>query len=489
MDIGIDVHHLRYGQAGISNYIRHLLDELFQFHGPHKLRPFLYGYPGIQEPDTVRLLTQGPRAALQYCWDGPVPWLISHYLNGQDSRLAQLAGGIDDRVLWPLWRAMSTLHSAAHQGCPAMNRLCRHALPVTVDLYHHMGLLILPMHHFRMNVMTIFDLATVLTPEHHVTGGQHLDWFNEAFAMASKMEALIAISECTKRDIVNTLGIPPHNIFVTPLAAHAQFRPAEDPEELERVLAKYDLIGQPYVVHVGTLEPRKNVTRLIEAFHRFLQQQAANKYHLILVGKKGWMWEGIFETIHDLGLGAKVRWLGCVPFEDLPALYQGADLCLYPSLYEGFGLPPLEAMSCGTPVISSNVSSIPEVVGDAGVLVDPTQVEEIASAMRWLLSNHEQCAAYRARGLARSQQFTWERTARLTLEVYDHVRAQAQRQWPRKNQPPGPVSKCQRAMRAWVISQLPRRSRYGQPRSGIFDASGDRCPLTFARNKEQLFNG
>jgi glycosyltransferase involved in cell wall biosynthesis len=455
MQIGIDVEHLRHGQAGISSHIRHLLTGLRQLSCAHRFQPFLYGYPGMPEPESVRLLGKSSRAALRYFWDGPSPWLLSNYINGQDSRTARLAGEIDRRLLFPWWRRLSEAHFTWHQRWPPLGRLCRHHPPVTVDLYHHMGLIILPPHHFRMNVMTVFDLTPLLTPEYHVEGAEHLDWFNEAFAMASQMDALIASSQSTKRDIINTLGIPEEKVAVTPLAAHAQYQPLEDPEEVRRLLAKYHLAGQPYLLHVGTLEPRKNVCRLIEAFHSLLLGGSAADHQLVLVGEKGWHWEAIFDTIQSLGLDAKVRWLNYVPFEDLPALYRGADVFVYPSLFEGFGLPPLEAMSCGTPVITSAVTSMPEVVGDAGVLVDPTRVEELAAAMHHLLSDRELRAAYREKSLARARQFSWERTARLTLEVYEQVRRQSQGKNPRRNQRPSSVSKCQAVLRRWVIDQLP----------------------------------
>jgi glycosyltransferase involved in cell wall biosynthesis len=250
---------------------------------------------------------------------------------------------------------------------------------------------------------------------------------------------------------VDLLGIEPELIHVTPLAAHEQYRPIEDHEEVRSVLARYELAGRPYIIHVGTLEPRKNLCRLVAAFHDLKQQERGLEHQLLLVGETGWMYEPIFETIQRLRLESQVRWLDYVPFEDLPALLNGADLMVYPSLYEGFGLPPLEAMSCGTPVVTSNTTSLPEVVGDAGILVDPERKEDIAGAMWRVISDQTLQATLRAKGFTRAKEFSWERTARSTLAAYEEAyRSARQRSRPR---PRGGnlKTKCWRAMREWVV--------------------------------------
>src|SRR5262249_49559878 len=179
--------------------------------------------------------------------------------------------------------------------------------------------------------------------------------------------------------------------------------------------------GRPYVLTVGTVEPRKNHARLIEAFHRLKQGGELPQHLLVMVGGKGWIYDAVFATVRRLGLEAEVRWLGYVPFEDLPVLMSGAELFVYPSLYEGFGLPPLEAMACGAAVVASNTTSLPEVVGDTGLLIDPTSVDDLAAAMRCVLMDPELRRRLRHKALERAQTFTWERTARLTRAAYEEA--------------------------------------------------------------------
>jgi glycosyltransferase involved in cell wall biosynthesis len=273
------------------------------------------------------------------------------------------------------------------------------------------------------------------------------------------MDIILTYSEHTKQDAVATLGIDAEIIRVTPLAAHEQFRPLEDQHQVRAVLEKHGLTKHPYVLNIGTLEPRKNITRLLEAFHRLKQQDYALEHELVLVGAKGDLHEAIWETLHRLQLEAQVRWLGHVPFEDLPALLNGADLFVYPSLYEGFGLPPLEALSCGTPVVASSSTSLPEVVGDAGVLVDPLSVEQLAEAMRRVLTDAPLRAALRDKALRRAQTFSWEKTARLTLAAYEEAwaRSRERRRTRRAGRNVQTLSRQQ--MRQAIITHLANQAR------------------------------
>jgi glycosyltransferase involved in cell wall biosynthesis len=202
------------------------------------------------------------------------------------------------------------------------------------------------------------------------------------------------------------------------------------------------------------MEPRKNHFRLIQAFHLLKQEDPTIEHQLILAGGKGWKFEPIFELIAALGLSQQVRWLGYVPFDHIPALLNGADVFVYPSLYEGFGLPPLEAMSCGAPVVASNTTSLPEVVGDGGLLVDPTNLEEIAGAMHRLMTDRALNADLRRRALARARMFTWENTARLTFaayaEVFQRTEAKPPRESGRKMQP----TKIREHLRNWIVSRV-----------------------------------
>jgi len=172
------------------------------------------------------------------------------------------------------------------------------------------------------------------------------------------------------------------------------------------------------VLSVGTLQPRKNFERLIEAHARL---RASSKIDLVIAGGPGWMYEGIFRRVEELELQGVVHFPGYVADEDLPALYSEADVFVFPSLYEGFGLPPLEAMACGTPVVTSNVSSLPEVVGDAALVVDPRDVGALAKAMEQVLGDASLRGAMVQRGLVQAQQFTWSRAAEQLLRVYQEV--------------------------------------------------------------------
>lgn len=201
-------------------------------------------------------------------------------------------------------------------------------------------------------------------------------------------------------------------------AADAQFRPIEDTDTVATVVHRYGLMPNNYVLTVGTLEPRKNQIRLVEAFHLMRQRGAAPNLKLVLAGRKGWLYEDLFRRVEELGLTKDVIFTGIVPDKDLPALMNGALMFVYPSLYEGFGLPVLEAMACGVPVITSNRSSLPEVVGDAGLLVDPENESALAEALIVILSNQARRQKMSRRGISQAARFSWEEAARQTLKVY-----------------------------------------------------------------------
>ncbi len=227
---------------------------------------------------------------------------------------------------------------------------------------------------------------------------------------------VLTLSECSRQDILRFYGVPPERVVVTP-AAGPQYWP-QSAAEIGRVRAAYDL-PERYVLAVGNVQPRKNLPRLITAFHTIAAE--VPDVQLVLVGRSAWRGSEVEATVERLGLAGRVRFTGYVPDADLPALYSGAACFCYPSLYEGFGLPPLEAMACGTPTITSNVSSLPEVVGDAALLVDPTSVPDLTAALRRLLTDPAAQATYRARGLVQADRFSWDRTARETRAVYDAV--------------------------------------------------------------------
>jgi alpha-1,3-rhamnosyl/mannosyltransferase len=228
---------------------------------------------------------------------------------------------------------------------------------------------------------------------------------------ARRAGALICISEATRRDLVARVPSTAPRTVVVPLAAGAGFA---DPAAAERSAGVAAALGieHPYVLAAGTLEPRKNLVRLLQGWAA-LPATLRETHELVLVGPVGWEAEEILAAAR----AARIRVAGYVPDDELAALYAGCELFCYPSLYEGFGLPVLEAMRTGAPVVTSNVSSLPEVAGDAAVLVDPTSVTAIGDAIAQLLSDPERRARLRAAGRARASHFSWERTARAVRDV------------------------------------------------------------------------
>jgi glycosyltransferase involved in cell wall biosynthesis len=217
---------------------------------------------------------------------------------------------------------------------------------------------------------------------------------------------------------MQTYGIAPERITVTPGAAPASFAPVTDEKELARVKELYGISGD-YILAVGSIQPRKNLSRLIAAYSSLHRAQPGGKLpHLVLAGKCAWLYDETLQTIRDLEISNSVVLTGYVQSANLPALYSGALCFVYPSYFEGFGLPPLEAMKCGTPVIVGNKTSLPEVVGDAAVMVDPFNVEEIARAIQRVLEDSELRSQLRAKGLEQAKLFDWQTTAHKTLAVY-----------------------------------------------------------------------
>ncbi|HEX8071529.1 MAG TPA: glycosyltransferase family 1 protein [Pyrinomonadaceae bacterium] len=231
---------------------------------------------------------------------------------------------------------------------------------------------------------------------------------------------VIAPSEFTARDLISTYRLAPERVSVVPLAAAAHFAPAAA-EEVERVRRRYGLRGA-YFLAVGSIQPRKNLARLVRAYAALRAARPHAKLPpLVLVGKKAWLYEDTVRAVAASGTSADVLLPGYVPEADLPALYTGALCFVYPSYFEGFGLPPLEAMRCGTPVIAGDRTSLPEVVGDAGLLVDPFDEQALAAALARLLDEPELHAHLRARGLERAARWHWRDAARQTLAIYQRA--------------------------------------------------------------------
>jgi glycosyltransferase involved in cell wall biosynthesis len=236
---------------------------------------------------------------------------------------------------------------------------------------------------------------------------------------ARHSNVVVAVSETARADLAEHCGVTKEKIVVAPDAVGEEFRPIGDAARLAQVRAKYRL-PEHFILFLGTIEPGKNLVRLIQAFRRLKLKRPDLPHHLILAGERGWMMQSVEAEIARQPTN-DIRFLGFVAGADLPALYSAADLFVYPSLYEGFGLPLVEAMACGTPVITSNVSAMPEVVGDAAVLVSPDDVASIADAMETVLGDSSLRATLVEAGLVRSRAFRWEETARVIARVFNTV--------------------------------------------------------------------
>ncbi len=284
------------------------------------------------------------------------------------------------------------------------------------NLYHETNYV--PMRFDGPTVVTIFDLSFYFYPETHPK--ERIRYMERYFyPRLDRANHFITISEATKRDLVKQLNLPEEKITVTPLGVDDSFKPFS-PNTENLILSKYGLKHGSYVLSVGTLEPRKNIVTLLNAYAE-LPSVLRNRFPLVLAGGVGWLMEDLEKKIQGLGIKSTTYITGYIPKSDLPSLYGGATVFVYPSIYEGFGLPVLEAMACGTPVITSNTSSLPEVLGSAGILIDPHNVSQLTREMENLLTNPVQRDLLTQAGIKRAKIFTWEKCASKTLDVYNHV--------------------------------------------------------------------
>ena len=279
------------------------------------------------------------------------------------------------------------------------------------DLFH--GVLnVLPLACPVPGVVTVHDLAFIRFPQtFRAYNRTYLDFATRM--SVRRAVQILAVSEHTKRELVGLLGVPAERVVVTPNAVRAHFRPPE-PATLAAFRASKGL-PERFVLYVGTLEPRKNLTTLLSAYAEIARR---HDVPLLVGGGKGWLYDAVFQRLEELGLRERVHFVGYIEEEELPLWYAAATVFVFPSIYEGFGMPPLEAMACGTPVITSNSSSLPEVVGDAGLMVAPTDASAFATALDQVLSDAALHDDLRTRGLVRAQAFAWRTTAERTLAAY-----------------------------------------------------------------------
>ncbi len=281
-----------------------------------------------------------------------------------------------------------------------------------VDVFHSPDF-VLPPQRRGARILTVHDLSFMRYPEGATPNLRR--YLNAVVPRSVKRADLVlADSESTKRDLAELLSVPPEKVRVVYAGVEPRFRPIFDDDLLRRVARRYDL-DPPFILTVGTLEPRKNLQRLFAAY-ALLRQRMRFAPRLVVVGATGWLTGGIFAALEESGIQEHVHFPGYVADEDLPAVYNLACLFVFPSLYEGFGIPPLEALACGVPVACSHASSLPEVVG-----FDPTDVEAITGAMLRILTEDELRADLIERGCQQAERFTWTAAARELLRAYQEV--------------------------------------------------------------------
>lgn len=288
-----------------------------------------------------------------------------------------------------------------------------------IDLIHATDF-VLPPSKARRKIVTVHDLAFLHYPEAAMPGLHR--YLNTVVPRSvRRADHLIADSHNTARDLNELWQIPVEQITVVQGAVdHVRFRPIQDTDTLARVRTKYGIGDRPFILGLSKLQPRKNFARLIRAFHH-AREDAAISHRLVIGGSKGWLFDEIFATVQELGLTDEVIFPGFVDDADLPALYTAADIFAYPSLYEGFGLPILEALACDTPVLTADNSCLPEAGGPGALYVDAESVESIAHGLIQLSTDSDLRDGLRAAGRAHAALFTWERSAQQLLDAYRQV--------------------------------------------------------------------
>lgn len=370
MRIGIDARISFYSQAGIGQYTRQLIRALSEI---------------VTDDEIIILRSRKDKADLvqDHHFQQRSLWTPSHHRFEQITLPLEIA-----------WCDLQLLHSP--DFIPPLRRNCK-------------------------SVITIHDLAFLQFP--NMLTRESARYYGQIDEAVHNTDHIIAVSESTKRDIVRLLGVPDRQISVIYEAANPVFQPLDRGQAADWVQAKFGIAGS-FVLFVSTIEPKKNLGTLLRAYRQLL-----DKYHvearLVVAGARGWLYESVFEQVEQLGLSQDISFLGRLSNDDLLQLYNAAAVFVHPALYEGFGLTPLEAMACGTPVIVSNVSSLPEVVGDAGLLVDPEDAEHMAVSMWRVLKTRELWQELREKGLQRASNFSWAKTAEQTLGLYHRLNGQA----------------------------------------------------------------
>lgn len=306
----------------------------------------------------------------------------------------------------PLWQLFVLFH-AFFGGVKIFFCPCAYLLPA--------------LNFFIPQVMIVYDLTTFL-PATKKTHKKMTRWREKLLLRLAvyNSKKVAAISINTKNDLLKLFKTDKRKVSVVYGAPDDRFR-VIDGFKIKEKLFQYRLPDK-FILSVGTLEPRKNLVNLIEAYHYLIHYYKIKEYKLVVVGKKGWYYEEIFQKVVELNLEKDIKFVGYVPDEDLPYLYNLATCFVYPSIYEGFGLPPAEAMACGCPVITSNVSSLPEVVGEAAITVNPRSIQEISRALYKVLTSDNLRQKMRQKGLKQAKKFSWNRSADKILDLFKEVK-------------------------------------------------------------------
>lgn len=286
-----------------------------------------------------------------------------------------------------------------------------------IDIYHvpQNGIGLNPNIHCK-KVITIHDLIPYIMPE-TVGKGYLLKFLREVPNIIQNVDGIVTVSEYSKKDILKFFPIDPEKIFVTPLAADSIYKPLDKYHCKELLSRKYN-ISSPFILYLGGFSPRKNVNALINSFVNLIPNFDKD-YKLVIVGPKKNLGESLNNKFSYSD--SKIIFTGFVPQEELPIFYNSCEVFVYPSLYEGFGLPPLEAMSCGSPVITSNLTSIPEVVKDGGILINPYKEEELTNALERILTNNKLKESLKIKALNQASNFSWKKTAEKTFQAYKTI--------------------------------------------------------------------
>ena len=278
---------------------------------------------------------------------------------------------------------------------------------------------VLPVLSGSRSVVTIHDCIHLMFPQYLPNRAAYAYAQASIWAATHKASRILTVSESSKRDILRFFDVPPERIAVIHNAIDERFREQPPESEMVRVRERYELQGT-FVLYAGNVKPHKNLERLIEAFH-LVRQSGLDDVKLVIIGDEVSKYAELRRAVHRYNLHKYVRFLGYMPDETLAVLYRLTSVFVFPSLYEGFGLPPLEAMASGAPVVTSNVSSLPEVAGEAAVLVDPYDPQSIADGIRRVLTEPELREELRARGLRRANEFSWEQSIRRVRQIYGEV--------------------------------------------------------------------